>query len=374
MGARNAAHPEGGGEPARARGRKGDREPAGGGARAGGREPVGGRDPAGGRGRRWMLAGGAVAVAAAAAGAAALLAVAAPWSPSGTTGPGPDVLPSDAGRPSAPAPVSALPPGFPDVSTTGVREGVTLRPSGTVEVTEDGAVVENLLIVDGIIEVSADDVTIRNVRITNDAQFVQWGIIQNEGYGGLVVEDSEIFGNRRSAEKFASGISNHGGDITVRRVEIHSVTDGIVTSHGLIEDCYLHSPRYFDGDHTDMIQSIGGSQLGLPLTIRHNTVINTESQTAAVFLSDGTGTGVVPVRNVRVEGNLLAGGGYTVYAGGLVAEGHDPAGIVIRDNVFSRRVWPDGGYYGPVSDFDPGAPGNVWSGNVWEDGGPVELE
>lgn len=344
------------------------RPPAGGG-------PAGRGDPATGRvRRRWvLLAGGAVAVAAA-VGVVALLAVAAPWSPSGTPGPGPDVLPSDAGRPSTPAPVSALPPGFPDASTTGVREGVTLRPSGTVEVTEDGAVVENLLIVDGIIEVSADDVTIRNVRITNDAQFVQWGIIQNEGYGGLVVEDSEIFGNRRSAEKFASGISNHGGDITVRRVEIHSVTDGIVTSHGLIEDCYLHSPRYFDGDHTDMIQSIGGSQLGLPLTIRHNTVINTENQTAAVFLSDGTGTGVVPVRNVRVEGNLLAGGGYTVYAGGLVAEGHDPAGIVIRDNVFSRRVWPDGGYYGPVSDFDPGAPGNVWSGNVWEDGGPVELE
>ncbi|HEY8453341.1 MAG TPA: right-handed parallel beta-helix repeat-containing protein [Natronosporangium sp.] len=326
-----------------------------------------------GRGRRrWVLAGGAVAAVVAVLGAVALLAGVASRSPSGTARPGP-AAPSDA-APSAPATATAPVPGFPDASTTGVREGVTLRPSGTVEVTEDGAVVENLLIVDGFIEVNADDVTIRNVRITNDAQFIQWGIIQSEGHGGLVVEDSEIFGNRRSAQKFASGISNHGGDITVRRVEIHSVTDGIVTSHGLIEDCYLHSPRLFEGDHTDMIQSIGGSQLGLPLTIRHNTVINTENQTAAVFLSDGTGTGVVPVRNVRVEGNLLAGGGYTIYAGGLVAEGHDPADIVIRDNVFSRRVWPDGGYYGPVSDFDPGAPGNVWSGNVWEDGGAVGLD
>lgn len=262
--------------------------------------------------------------------------------------------------------------GFPDETTTGVPDGVELRSSGTVVVDSDGAVVENLLIVDGIIDVQADDVTVRNVRITNQAGFVQWGITQQEGFGGLVVEDSEIFGN--GSEQFASGISNHGGMLTVRRVEIHTVTDGIMTSHGLIEDSYLHSPKLFEGDHTDMIQTVGGSTMGLPLEIRHNTVINSEPQTSAVLLDDANGIGLVPVRDVLVEGNLFAGGGYTLYCGGFVAEGHDPSGIIIRDNVFSRQLWPDSGYYGPVAYFDPDAPGNVWSGNVFDDGAPVGPE
>jgi hypothetical protein len=272
------------------------------------------------------------------------------------------------------APPLAIPPGFPDATTTGVPDGVTLRRTGMITVRENGAVLENLLVVDGAIEVYANDVTIRNVRITNDREMVQWGIAQRDGFGGLVVEDTEIFGNPSSSQKLASGISNHGGMITVRRVEIHTITDGIVTSHGLIEDSYLHSPRLFDGDHTDMVQAIGGSSAGLPLVIRRNTIINTENQTGAVFLSDETGSGQVPVRDVTVEGNLLAGGGYTFYGGGLVADGRDPRGIVVVGNVFSRAVWPDGGWYGPVAYFDPSAPGNRWQDNTWDDGAPLDLD
>lgn len=307
------------------------------------------------RRRRLAVALGAVAVAAAAVATLALSLSSGGRSPEH--------------RPPAGWPAAG---GFPDARTTGVPDGVPLVERGTLHVTEDGAVVENLLIVDGYIDVQADDVTIRNVRITTDRAFVQWGIVQQEGFGGLVVEDSEIFGN--DVQQLASGISNRGGMITVRRVEIHSITDGIVSSQGVIEDSYLHSPTLFEGDHTDMIQTVGGSPADLPLEIRHNTIINTEPQTAAVFLDDSTGNGLIPVRNVLVEGNLLAGGGYTVYGGGLEAEGHDPENIVIRDNVFSRRLWPDSGYYGPVAYFDVDAPGCVWSGNVWDDGSPVELD
>jgi hypothetical protein len=130
----------------------------------------------------------------------------------------------------------------------------------------------------------------------------------------------------------------------------------------------------FEGDHTDMIQTVGGSTLDMRLEIRNNTVINTEPQTSAVLLDDANGVGLVPVRDVLVEGNLFAGGGYTLYCGGLVAEGHDPAGIVIRNNVFSRELWPNSGYYGPVAYFDPSAPGNAWTGNVYDDGNPVGPE
>ncbi len=286
---------------------------------------------------------------------------------------GPDPGPAGGrGVAAAPTPVAPAERAFPDAGTTGVPDGVELIPSGGFAVREDGALIEDLLVVDGAIEVYADDVTIRNVRVTNQEQMLYWGVAQRRGFSGLVVENSEIFGNRESSEKISAGIYNHGGMITVRRVEIHSVTDAIMTSHGLIEDSYLHSPRYFDGDHTDMIQAVGGSREGLPLEIRNNTIINTENQTSAVFLSDEAGGGQqVPVQNVLVEHNLLAGGGYTLYGGGLVADGRDPRDIVIRDNVFSRQVWPDGGYWGPVTYFDPAAPGNEWSGNVWDDGSPM---
>ncbi len=327
-------------------------------------------------GRRGTLTGGVIGVLAALV-VLILLAVALALLPDRGTGttepldqptptPGMDGGGTDRGRP-GPPPQSA--PGFPDETTTGVPDGVFLRASGPVRVTEDGAVVEGLFIVDGGIEVYADDVTIRHVRITNRNAFVQWGIHQDEGASGLVVEDSEIFGDVTSPHQFATGIANHGGMITVRRVEIHSVTDGIVTSHGLIEDNYLHSPRYFEGDHTDMIQANGGPQDGLTLVIRHNTVVNTLDQTGAVSLFDN----FRPVRDVLVERNLLAGGGYTIYGGGLTAQGATPRNIVIRDNVFSRRVWPEGGYWGPSAYFDVDAPGNLWQGNVWEDGTEVVL-
>ncbi|HEY8472308.1 MAG TPA: hypothetical protein VIL37_06675 [Natronosporangium sp.] len=332
----------------------------------------------------------AVGIVAAVASGAAAVAVLSPFSdsespdaadPAGPTATAePTDAPPEGGEPgrtpdTRAQPAPGLPDvntGFPDASNTGVPDGVELRRSGPVVVEQDGATVQNLLVVDGAIEVRANNVTIRNVRVTNEREFVQWGIVQNEGFGGLVVEDSEIFGN--GEQQFASGISNHGGMITIRRVEIHTITDGIMTSHGVIEDSYLHSPKLFEGDHTDMIQTVGGSTLGLPLEIRNNRVINTEPQTSAVLLDDANGIGLVPVRDVLVEGNLFAGGGYTLYCGGLVAEGHDPSGIVIRNNVFSRELWPNSGYYGPVAYFDPSAPGNEWSGNVYDDGTPVELD
>ena len=33
-----------------------------------------------------------------------------------------------------------------------------------------------------------------------------------------------------------------------------------------------------------------------------------------------------------------------------------------------RASWPAGDGYGPITDFDRNAPGNVWSGNRWDDG------
>ncbi|GAA5081926.1 hypothetical protein HNP84_009662 [Thermocatellispora tengchongensis] len=258
-------------------------------------------------------------------------------------------------------PPAALPGGWPGPHNTGVRPGVALRPSGSVKVTVPGTVVENLEI-RGELVVAAHDVVVRNVRVV--AQPGYWGIHQTKGHRGLVVEDTEVFGNGRQRTQF--GILNDGGDITVRRVNIHAISNGVLTNEGVVEDSYFHDPIEYEGDHIDMIMATSGPPEGKTLVIRRNTVINTLVQTGAIALFQDFGV----VRDVTVEKNFLAGGGYSLY-GGAGDKGRT-SNIKIIDNVFSRRVFPQGGKFGPVAYFEPGSPGNEWRGNVWEDGSPVQ--
>jgi hypothetical protein len=280
---------------------------------------------------------------------------------SGCQGPAsePVVTPPPAASPSASASASAE-RAWPGPDNTGVPEGVALRKSESIRVTKDGTVIDGVEVT-GYITVEADDVTIRNTRVRGTKGW--WGILQREGRTGLTVEDSEVFGNGKQRTQF--GILNQGKLLTVRRVDIHTISNGILTQQGLVEDSYLHDPKYYSGDHTDMIMSTGPPAAGTELVIRHNTVINTLDQTGAIALFQDFGV----VRDVTVEGNLLAGGGWSLYAGAGVKG--TSSNIKVIDNVFSRRVFPKGGSAGPVSYWDSDGPGNLWRGNRWENGETV---
>jgi hypothetical protein len=92
---------------------------------------------------------------------------------------------------SAMAPVSpiALVGSDDDVAGVGVPEGTNLTPSsGTVRVTEDGAVID-ALDVTGYIYVQADNVTIRRTRVTTTSSHA---IRLDGGRAGLTVEDSSL--------------------------------------------------------------------------------------------------------------------------------------------------------------------------------------
>lgn len=285
--------------------------------------------------------------------------------------------PGDSGRPSSvtpgrtPAPsrqpstaAPARPVAFPNAGNTGVRPGVELKARGDVTVTRNGTVLEGLD-VRGVITVQADNVVISNTRVTNSTT-ADWGIVQTAGASNLVVTDSEIRGN--GSQGMHQGIYNIGGHITVRRTEISRIADGVATNRGLIEDCYLHSPLVYDGDHVDMIQSTEGPPAGASLTIRHNTIINDETQTSAIALFQDFGV----ARNALITGNYLAGGGYTVYGG----EGKHgtSSNIRIENNTFGKDVFPKVGEWGPIAHFDPNGPGNTFTGNVFADTkAPVSL-
>ncbi|MET8156571.1 hypothetical protein ABZT47_09370 [Sphaerisporangium sp. NPDC005289] len=262
------------------------------------------------------------------------------------------------GTPTPPSPGTRPSPagdGFPSAATTGVRPGTPLKKVGEVTVLKPGAVVENLE-VHGKLNIKAANVTVRNVRVVGEGD---WSVIQAAGASGAVIEDCEISGN--GVVKAQWGVLNQGGDITVRRANIHTVSNSVGTDHGLIEDSYMHDFKEYPGDHVTGPQVNGSPQKGLTLTIRHNTILNQISQTSAISIYQDFSR----AHDVLIEHNLLGGGGYAIYGG----EGKfgKATGIRIVGNVFTRRLFPKGGYWGPVTYFNAKGKGNEFKRNTWED-------
>ena len=104
----------------------------------------------------------------------------------------------------------------------------------------------------------------------------------------------------------------------------------------------LRQPEHFDG-----LQTNGASDA----TIRHNTVRNPCSQTSAIALF-GT------VRDVTIEDNLVAGGGYSLYCGSPGA-----TNVVVSGNRFAGTWYPKSGYFGRMAHCESGV---VLAGNVWD--------
>ena len=254
--------------------------------------------------------------------------------------------------------VAPRPGGWPGPGNTGVRAGVTLTPSGSITVNQDGAVISNLE-VRGTIYVNADNVTIRNVRVIAQNP---GDLMINVGYdhSGILIEDCEIDGR---------GIAFRGvgfDGYTMRRCDVHHVGHGAVTERNVVvEDNYIHDlVEGPSGDwHTDgIIMSIGHN-----VVIRHNSISNPLTQTSAIGIWAEIGN----INDVLVENNLLSGGGFVVYA---LDQGFTMSNVRFRDNWISTRDWrsgttggPGGGYYGVwYPDFARGA---SESGTIWYETG-----
>jgi Right handed beta helix region len=197
---------------------------------------------------------------------------------------------------------------FPGPSNTGVPSGTRLRPSGTVKVTQEGAVIDGLDIT-GTLEIWADDVTVRRTRVRSDGA-KNWVVAWIEaGRTGVVIEDCEIDGLGAAGWPEGGAIGIQGEGVTIRRCDIHHVGDGMKSGSNVVfEDNWVHDLEAAGEPHYDGFQFDGG---GENITIRHNT-ISIPDQTGAVNLGNTFG----PVANVVVDGNLLSGGTYTVYVDG----------------------------------------------------------
>lgn len=185
---------------------------------------------------------------------------------------------------------------FPDATNTGVPPGTALEPAGDLVVEHAGAVIERLDIRGGVV-IRAANVTLRSCKITyggHHAVLIESGVI------GATVEDCTI-------DNLGAGGQGIAGQGRFRRNDIHGCADGIDVrgDRTLIADNYIHDLRGPAESHFDGIQANSASHL----LVERNTVINENGQTSAVMIDNDWSA----VDDVTVSGNLLVGGGYTVY-------------------------------------------------------------
>lgn len=231
---------------------------------------------------------------------------------------------------------------YPDEATTGVPVDFSLTAATSFTLDVAGATV-NGLDFQGPVTITAPNVTLKNCKITAKG----WAVLDIQA-DGVTLENCEIDGQ---AAPGIRGISVSGKNVTIRRCDIHHVEDGIYlagSSHINIENNYIHDLQsQWENPHFDGIAADGGIS---DVLILENTVINPHQQTSAIMLSNYFG----PMSGVRVEGNRLVGGGYTIYA-----DGQFGGGSISNISFINNRMGK--GYYGYAS-INNNSPD--WSGNI----------
>lgn len=264
--------------------------------------------------------------------------------------------------------------GYPDATNTGVPPGTALTnvpaqsTSGsgwsynaatqTVNVTTNGAVISGLNIT-GTLNIAADNVIVKNDQITTSSLYG----VSLRHTSGVTVENSAISGLNATTGRVNYAIDDIYADSTGMVFKSNDISNwrvGINVTTGKITGNYIHDPGFIPGDHTDGIYDYYGDA---PLAITGNTIENSLGQTCDIILQSAAGT---PVGNMTVSGNLLAGGGYSIYAGGAQ---NDSNNVKITNNRFGQSYYPKGGLWGPDASYQPTGTGNSWTGNVWDSTG-----
>lgn len=256
---------------------------------------------------------------------------------------------------------------YPTVATTGVKPGVRLRPTGTVRVTTDGAIIENLD-VSGNIVVAANNVTIRNVRVRTNT--VSYGINVTKGHGGTLIENVEVQMGVKGRDGGAAigGIGDNqgkfgttpGSNVTVRRCHLHGLADGLkIVENSLYEHNYISVTKSASANaHVDGMQASGRSNA----IVRHNAIdmAYKAGHNAAIFVQAFNGKVDKESRDIIITNNWLNGGVYTFHSEDGKKQRGYLKNIVVANNVFGRDY-----KYG-VTHRESGVVGNS---GVWADTG-----
>jgi hypothetical protein len=194
----------------------------------------------------------------------------------------------------------------------------------------------------GTVYINAPNVTIENCKITGSTDV---GVVQiASGVTGTTVKNCTINGTGSNNDG-SHGINGQG---TFIGNDISGVENGLnVTGPSTIQDNYIHGLKASGSPHYDGIQIDGGVS---NVSISHNTVVNDHDQTAAIMIDNYFG----PISNIKVDNNILSGGGYTVYSDGQFSGG-SISGVSFTNNHM------ESGQYG-VTAFTGNSP--TYTGNV----------
>lgn len=211
----------------------------------------------------------------------------------------------------------------PGPTTTGVPPGTLLTPSSTIFAAQDGMVIANRDII-GCLVIAADNVTVRDTRIRcYDGQFDR-AVLADGDHFGTLLEDVEIDGGG------TTDIGVELDNVVLRRVNIHSVNDGIRFGEGLtLEDSWVHDLDEQAELHPDAVQGISGKDV----VLRGNYLDPTNSRTgdpgnAAIML--GSELGDMTSRNILIENNYIDGGACSLNIRGDI----HATDYVIQNNTF----------------------------------------
>jgi hypothetical protein len=249
---------------------------------------------------------------------------------------------------------------FPDEATTGVPEGTALTPyTGPCRITRPDTVIDGK-VVDCNLIIKAPGVVIRSSVVNGSVANGE----DSEGLG-FTIEDSEV----RLGDRPVTGIG--AVDFTVERVEVTGGGRSIYCLRGCtIRDSWVH------GQFTDEtgVAHESGIRMGSDTTIVHNSIgcdapmVPPDAGCSAGLTGYGD-LGVVQ-RNLIQANLFLTTPAATCAYGGSTVDKSQANEIRFIDNVFQRGPHQTCGVYAAIMDFDPSAPGNVWSGNRWDDGDP----
>ena len=174
--------------------------------------------------------------------------------------------------------------GFPSPDTTGVPSGTTLTPyTGPSNITTPGTTIEDAEITSPL-TISANNVTIEDSDIDVANQSVG-GIRIGSGVTGALVESDTIHGtDATQAGNLQFGVlntnySDGANAVTVDHVDFY---DGqrILHGPGTLQNSFCLDNVAVSGAHYECVYEGGGS-----MTIDHNTLLTSFSQTAAIYLS-----------------------------------------------------------------------------------------
>lgn len=230
----------------------------------------------------------------------------------------------------------------------------------------------------GVLRVTADDLVLERVHVRGPVQYDGSGVLAvrdsvvdgteaaysviTANSGHLEVSDSTVrWTGGRPGERWGSGAIQGDATMTVVRSDVSGAPDGIQNGPGdsTFAQNWIHdlvvAGTYPDNTHNDGIQNYGGADL----VIAHNRIdISTpdglaydgEHQNAAVFVMPST---TAPSQGLRLVGNYLSGGGYTVRLGAPLAD------AAVVGNTFG----PTAGGWGSILVDDPGGIRD-WTGNT----------